>query len=75
MSGRDTAPELTDGEKAILKRLERKPLELYWGRNGWVPEGMPKAAKRKDFDSLRLRYPALVEVKLAKLILVDDSQE
>ena len=72
MSACDTAPALTDGEKAILKRLESKPLELYWGRNGWVPEGMPKAARRKDFDSLCNRRPALVQVEMARLILVND---
>jgi hypothetical protein len=73
MSASDTAAALTEGEKAILKRLEKKPLELYWGRNGWVPEGMPKAAKRKDFDSLCSRRPALVEVVMGRLILVNTS--
>jgi hypothetical protein len=69
----DAAPVLTEGEKAILKRLESKPLGMYWGRNGWVPEGLPKAAKRKDFDSLCSRRPALVEVELGQLILVAAS--
>lgn len=73
MSASDTAPALTDGEKAILKRLETKPIELYWGRNGWVPEGLPKAAKRKDFDSLCSRRPELVEVEMARLILARAS--
>lgn len=73
MSTSDTAPALTDGEKAILKRLETKPIELYWGRNGWVPEGLPKAAKRKDFDSLCSRQPELVEVEMAQLILARAS--
>lgn len=72
MSTSDIAPALTDGEKAILKRLEKKPIDLYWGRNGWVPEGMPKTAKRKDFDSLCSRRPELVEVVMARLILVND---
>lgn len=65
--------DLSDGEKAILRRLEKKPIELYWGRNGWVPDGLPKPAKRADFDGICNRSPALVEVKCARLVLADDS--
>jgi hypothetical protein len=68
-------PELTEGEKAILKRLERSPIELYWGRSGWVPESLPKAARRKDFDSLCSRRPELVQVEMAKLLLANEPSE
>lgn len=71
----DGVVPLTEGERAILKRLERKPIQLYWGRNGWVPDSLPKAARRKDFDSLRLRQPALVVIKLAQLILAECAAE
>lgn len=64
--------ELSDGEQAILRRLAKKPIELYWGRNGWAPDSLPKPAKRADFDSIRNRSPALVEIKLARLVLATD---
>ena len=63
--------ELTDGEKAILKRLGKAPLGLRWGRNGWCAEYLPKPAKRSDFDSLCKRNPPLVDIKAALLHLVD----
>lgn len=66
---------LSDGERAILKRLESKPIELYWGRNGWIPDGLPKAAKRKDFDNLYRRFPSLVKIEMAKLVLVKSCSE
>jgi len=62
--------EFTDGERAILKLLGRRPIELYWGRNGWVPEGLPKAAKRKDFDALLGRQPEVVRIESARMFLV-----
>lgn len=37
MSNPAVPDDLSDGEKAILRRLEKTPIELYWGRNGWVP--------------------------------------
>lgn len=52
MESNKDSSEFTDGERAILKLLGRRPIELYWGRNGWVPQGLPKSAKRKDFDAL-----------------------
>ncbi|MPQ69457.1 hypothetical protein [Pseudomonas sp. MWU12-2323] len=67
----DSEAPLTDGEKAILKRLESKPMELYWGRNGWTSDSLPKPARRKDFDALCNRNPALVEIELAQLVLVN----
>lgn len=60
---------LSDGEKAILKRLEAQPIGVYWGRNGWVPERLPNPARRKDFDSLRSRN--LVQIELGHLVLTD----
>lgn len=68
-------PPLTEGEKALLKRLGRKPIMLYWGRNGWVPDSMPKGAKRADFDALRMRQPGLVDIQLAQLILINPDTE
>jgi len=68
----NVAPELSQGERAILKRLARQPIEFYWGRNGWVPNRLPRAAKRKDLDSLLKRQPALVKVHLGNLILAQE---
>ena len=73
MNNPSVLAELSDGEKAILRRLEKRPIELYWGRGGWVPEGLPKPAKRADFDRICNRNPAMVEVKLAKLVLASDT--
>tara|TARA_R110002124_G_scaffold128157_9_gene288604 strand:+ start:12008 stop:12235 length:228 start_codon:yes stop_codon:yes gene_type:complete len=64
---------ITDGELAILRRLENRPIELRWGRSGWVPEGLPKPAKRADFDRICKRVPSLVEIKLAKLTIVTSA--
>lgn len=61
---------LTEGEAAILKRLQKKPLDLRWGRNGWCPCGLPKQARRADFDSLVRRNPALVRIELGMLMLI-----
>lgn len=63
--------DLTDGEKAILKRLGKAPLALRWGRNGWCADYLPKPAKRADFDSLCKRNPPLVDIQAALLRLVD----
>ena len=63
--------DLSDGEKAILRRLKKQPIELYWGRNGWVPDRLPKPAKRADFDRICKR--AVVEIKLARLVLTTDT--
>lgn len=73
MSDSKLPPDLTDGEKAILKRLGKKPLELYWGRSGWCADYLPKPAKRADFDRLFRRDPQLVMVQLARLILVEQA--
>jgi hypothetical protein len=61
---------LTVGEQAILRRLEKAPLDLRWGRSGWCVDYLPKPAKRSDFDSLCKRKPALVEIEAARLVLV-----
>lgn len=42
------------------------PIELYWGRSGWVPCTLPKTSKRADFDSLLNR--GVVEVRLGQLV-------
>lgn len=63
---------LTVGEQAILRRLEKAPLDLRWGRSGWCADYLPKPAKRSDFDSLCKRNPALVEIVMARLVLVDE---
>lgn len=73
MSKIDLPSDLTDGEKAILKRLERKPLELYWGRSGWCAEYLPKPAKRADFDRIYRRHPQIVTVQAARLILAEQA--
>lgn len=57
---------LTDGETAILARLDKGPLDLYWGRSGWVPCALPRRAKRVDFDSLIKR--GFVKVAAAQLV-------
>lgn len=62
---------LSDGEKAILKRLQNKPIDLRWGKNGWVPDALPKSARRSDFDSLCERRENLVKIVCAQLILAD----
>lgn len=64
----ETIP-LSTGEQVILSRLTKGPIHLRWGRNGWVPEGLPKAAKRKDFDSICKRHD-LVKIELAQLLAV-----
>jgi hypothetical protein len=69
-SNGDAAP-LTEGEKAILKRLQKKPIELRWGRHGWSPENLPKSSKRSDFDSLCQRPEGLVKIASAQLTLTD----
>lgn len=66
----DVPHDLSGGEQAILLYLERKPLELHWGRNGWVPDRLPKPAKRADFDRICKRK--LVEVRSARLVLASD---
>ena len=70
MESNKDSSEFTDGERAILKLLGRRPIELYWGRNGWVPQGLPKAAKRKDFDALLGRQQEVVRIEAARMILV-----
>lgn len=66
-----TSP-LSPGEQAILVALASKPLELHWGRNGWVPERLPKPARRGDFDSLRERRE-LVKIELGQLIALPST--
>ena len=68
----DLPNDLTEGEKAILKRLEKRPLDLYWGRGGWRCESMPKPAKRADFERLCNRKTPLVEVRMAQLVLAEE---
>lgn len=58
--------ELTSGEKKILLRLEKGPIELYWGRNGWCPSSYPAGTKRADFDVLMRRD--IVKVMLGRLV-------
>jgi hypothetical protein len=66
--------DLSEGEQAILRRLAKKPIDLYYGRNGWVPDGLPRPAKRADFDSICKREPELVKIKMAQLMLANDGQ-
>lgn len=73
MNSKDLPSDLTDGEKAILKRLDKKPLELYWGRSGWCADYLPKPAKRADFDRICRRVPPLVAVQSARLILAEQA--
>lgn len=68
-------PPLSEGEQAILRRLERGPLDLYWGRNGWVPERLPRASKRADFDRLCKHCPALVKIELGRLVAAESETE
>lgn len=63
--------DLSAGERAILERLKRKAIDLRWGRSDWCPCGLPRPAKRADFDSLRKRRPALVDIKMGMLHLAE----
>lgn len=67
--------DLSDGESAILRRLEKKPIELYWGRSGWVPDSLPRPAKRADFDRICKRSPAMVKIRQAMLVLATATDE
>lgn len=75
MNVETTLPDdLTDGERAILKRLAKKPLDLYWGRGGWCFDYLPKPAKRADFDKLTRRQQRLVKIECARLVLDTDEK-
>ena len=50
----------------LLIRVIKKPLELYWGRNGWCPSNLPKGVKRAHFDELA--QSGKVKVEMAKLV-------
>lgn len=73
MTNQENSPDLSDGERAILKRLAKAPLALRWGRNGWCADYLPKPAKRADFDSLCTRRPSLVEIHTASLHLASEE--
>ena len=64
---------LTAGELAILRRLEKKPIDLRYGRNDWVPESLPRPAKRADFDRILKRNPPVVRISLGRLVLANES--
>lgn len=64
--------DLTAGEMAIIKRLRKKPIELYWGRNGWIPDGLPKPARRADFDRIIKRDENIVQISIAQLQITEE---
>ncbi|WP_326430361.1 hypothetical protein VQ574_20720 (plasmid) [Stutzerimonas frequens] len=68
--------DLTDGERRILARLARQPLDLYFGNAGWTPaKGLPKGAKRSDFDRLCKRPEGLVKIELGQLCLSTETAQ
>ncbi len=66
--------DLSEGEKALIKRLQRKPLEVYWGASGWRSNYLPKPAKRADFDKL-LGTRFIAEVTLGRMVICQEYSE
>ena len=53
MSNSSTELKLGDGAQALLKRLQRSPIPVVYGRNGWRPAtSLPKPAKMADVDTV-----------------------
>lgn len=67
--------DLSEGEKAILRRLAKKPIDIYYGKSGWVADRLPKPARRADFDKILHRTPSLVDIKLGQLVLIQPAAE
>ena len=72
MSDTKEAQPLAAGEQAILKKLSIGPIDLRWGRNGWVPERLPKGARREDFDRICERHD-LVKIELGQLVALANT--
>jgi hypothetical protein len=62
----NTKPVLSKEASDLLVRVIKKPLALYWGRNGWCPSNLPKGVKRAHFDELT--KSGKVKVEMANLI-------
>jgi hypothetical protein len=61
--------DLSEGERALIKRLQRSGIPLRYGQSGWVPLSYPRGARRADFDKLLRRQPGLVKIELGELHL------
>lgn len=50
----------TEGERRILAWLATRKISVYYGRNGWTPNALPRGARRADFDAVIKKRKATV---------------
>ncbi len=60
------AVELRCWAQKLYEQVQKKTLDLYWGRNGWCPSSLPRCVRRADFDELM--NSGLVTVRMAQMI-------
>lgn len=50
----------------LYEKVQRKPLDLYYGKSGWCPTSLPRCVKRADFDELI--NSGFVRIELGRLV-------